>query len=365
MSPPLRRPRFRRASQRRRHQDWRGRSWPGPSRFVRRVVPLLVFLLTLSAIGATTVSSWLFARGSEAPPGYAAALIPAAVFAMVAVTFVVTLRRVGLPFGDVVDAADRVAAGDYGVRIAERGPRFLRVVARAFNGMAGRLQQQDRQRRDLLADIAHELRTPLAVLQGRLEGVVDGVYPRTEASFAELLQETRTLSRLVEDLGTLAHAERGVLGLRKEPTDVGALLHDAVRALEPDWRARRTNVAVEVAGDLPLVDLDPIRIREVIVNLVTNAIHHSPGGGSVVVSAGVMQETLVIDVRDRGPGIPPERLAGIFDRFQKGPRSRGSGLGLTIARSLAEAHEGTLTAESGVDEGTTFTLRLPAAPVRL
>ena len=124
------------------------------------------------------------------------------------------MRRVGLPMGDVVSATDRVAAGDFSARVAERGPPFLRGVARAFNSMTARLQEQDRQRRDLMADIAHELRTPLAVVQGRIEGLLDGVYPRDDARLSEVLEETRLLARLVEDLGTLAHSERGTLGLQ-------------------------------------------------------------------------------------------------------------------------------------------------------
>jgi signal transduction histidine kinase len=326
---------------------------------------VLLVLLTLSAVGASTVVMWLTGRGPTASAAFdpLAVIVPVVILVAVMVTMVVTMRRIGLPFGDVVGAADRVAAGDYGVRIVERGPRFLRVVARAFNGMAATLQEQDRQRRDFLADIAHELRTPLAVLQGRLEGVADGVYPRDETTVNELLAETRMLARLVEDVGTLAHADRGVLGLRREATDVGALLHDAVRALEPESNAKRMTVALDVAQGLPLVDLDPIRIRQVLTNLLSNAIRHSADGGSLEIAGSIADGMLTVTVTDHGEGIPPEELAGIFDRFRKGRRSTGSGLGLTIARSLVEAHGGTLVAASRPGQGTTLTMMLPVRAV--
>jgi signal transduction histidine kinase len=282
-------------------------------------------------------------------------------FGIVLLFFTLAMRRVGLPFGDIVAAADRVAGGDYSTRVAERGPPYLRVVSRAFNGMTARLQEQDRQRRDLLADIAHELRTPLAVLQGRLEGVLDGVYPRDDEQVAEVLEESRVLARLVEDLGTLAHAERGVMGLKKEPTDVTLLIYDAVRALEPESRARGVRVDVDASADLELVDVDPLRLREVVINLVANAILHSRSGADVAVSAAQTMEWLVIRVRDNGPGIAPEQLSRIFDRFQKGPRSRGSGLGLAIARQLVQAHGGEIGVESTVGAGTIFTVRIPHA----
>jgi signal transduction histidine kinase len=339
-----------------------GRPWPRRSRFVRRLAVVLLLLLTFSAAGADALVSWILRRtGFDAGNlgTIPVLLTPLFVFAIVMLFFVLTMRRVGLPLGDIVSAADRVASGDYSARVAEHGPPFLRVVARAFNGMTSRLQEQDRQRRDLLADIAHELRTPLAVVQGRLEGVLDGVYPRDDEQIGEVLEETRMLARLVEDLGTLAHAERGVMGLKKEPTDVALLVYDAVRALEPESRARGVRVEVDADGDLDLIEVDPVRLREVVVNLVANAILHSQAGAEVAVTAGQTGEWLIIRVRDNGPGIPREDLSRIFDRFHKGPRSHGSGLGLAIARQLVEAHGGEISVESTVGAGAVFTVRIP------
>ena len=343
--------------------DWHGPEgrWPRRSRFVRRLAVILLLLLTLSAAGTGALVNLILRRtGFDAGNlGAASALLTVfAVFAIVLMFFALTMRRVGLPFGDIVAAADRVASGDYSTRVVERGPPFLRVVSRAFNGMTTRLQEQDRQRRDLLADIAHELRTPLAVVQGRLEGVLDGVYPRDDEQIGEVLEETRMLARLVEDLGTLAHAERGVMGLKKEATDVSLLVYDAVRALEPESRARGVRVEVE-AADLALVEVDPLRLREVVINLVANAILHSHSGAAVSLAVTQTSGWLVISVKDNGPGIAQLDLSRIFDRFHKGPRSQGSGLGLAIARQLVEAHDGEIGVESTVGVGTTFTVRIP------
>jgi two-component system OmpR family sensor kinase/two-component system sensor histidine kinase BaeS len=276
-----------------------------------------------------------------------------------ALVFLAAMRRIGLPMGDVVSAADRVAGGDFSARVAERGPPFLRAVARAFNSMAARLSEQDRQRRDLMADIAHELRTPLAVVQGRIEGLLDGVYPRDDARLGEVLEETRLLARLVEDLGTLAHSERGTLGLQKEPTDLGILLGDAARGLAAEAAAQGITLQVENGTDLPLVDVDPLRVREVVMNLIANAIRHGGAGTAVFVETERRPDEIVVSVRDTGPGIDAAELPRIFDRFQKSGRSRGSGLGLPIARNLVQAHGGEIAVESALGRGTTVRFTLP------
>ncbi|HEV7500521.1 MAG TPA: HAMP domain-containing sensor histidine kinase [Vicinamibacteria bacterium] len=345
-----------------------GEPWPptdayrrharGRSRFLARLALLAVLTLALSGIGASTlVSLALHDLPQAARAGAAAALITVAVLA-----FAAAMRRVGLPLGDVVAAADRVALGDFSARVAERGPRFLRTVARAFNSMATRLQDEDRQRRELLADIAHELRTPLAVMQGRLEGLLDGVYARDDRSLAEILEETRMLTRLVEDLGTLAHAERGVLGLRREATDLTPLLHDVARAMAAEAQAHGATLHVEERADLTLVEADPLRLREVLTNLVSNAIRHSPAGTAVTLAATPGKDRVTVEVRDTGPGIAREELARIFDRFHKSAGSPGSGLGLPIARKLVEAHGGEISVTSEVGRGTIVRFTIPTAP---
>jgi signal transduction histidine kinase len=277
------------------------------------------------------------------------------------------MRRVGTPLGDIVSAADRVASGDYEARILERGTPFLRRVARAFNGMTTTLQAQDRQRRQLMADIAHELRTPLTIVQGRLEGLVDGVYPRDEAQLTEVLKETRMLARLVDDLRTLANAEAGSLSLHKEPTDLAVLIHDAVGTFAADAAAARIALRVDDRAELPLVDVDPVRVREILINLLANALRHTSADGAITVSARLDARTdarmIVVSVSDTGSGIAPDDLPRIFDRFYKGATSHGSGLGLAIVRNLVIAHGGDVTATSELGHGTTiaFTLPIPDA----
>jgi signal transduction histidine kinase len=269
------------------------------------------------------------------------------------------MRGVGMPLGDIVSAAERVGSGDYSARLIERGPPFLRSVARAFNAMTARLEKQERLRRDLMADVAHELRTPLSIMRGRLEGIVDGVYARDDATLATLLDETKVLERLVEDLRTMAHAEGGTLTLQKESTDLGVLIGDVVRMFESQAQSDGVALRADAPTTLPLLDIDPLRVREVIANLVANALRHTPRGGRVDIVATAAPDALTIDVRDTGKGIPAEHLARIFDRFAKGDDSRGSGLGLAIARRLTEAHGGSIAAVSTVGAGTVMTVRLP------
>jgi signal transduction histidine kinase len=223
--------------------------------------------------------------------------------------------------------------------------RALRPVARAF-------AEQDRLRRQLMADVAHELRTPLAILQGRIEGLLDGVYPRDEVHLADLLEETRHLARLVEDLGTLAHAEAGALELRKEAVDLGDLIRDVAAALPRP-------IVVEVPAELPALEVDPVRIRQVLLNLLANALRHTPAEGVVSVEVQAQPRRMLIRVRDSGSGIAPEDLPRLFERFQKGSDSRGSGLGLPIARKLVLAHGGDIGIESVLGKGTEVTVSLP------
>ncbi len=219
----------------------------------------------------------------------------------------------------------------------------LRRMARFFG-------EQDRLRRQLMADVAHELRTPLAILQGKVEGMLDGVYPRDEQQLGDLLAETEHLSRLVEDVRTLANAEAGALDLRKEKIDPADLIRDAAAAIG-------VPLTVDVPDGLPQINVDPVRIREVLLNLLSNASEHAQGRMSI--SAAAAGRTVTIRVRDNGPGIPAEELPHVFDRFHKGRTSRGSGLGLSIARKLVQAHGGSIHVDSTASEGTTVTVSLP------
>jgi len=269
------------------------------------------------------------------------------------------LRLLALPLRDLIDAAQRVEAGDLTPRVREFGPRELRALARAFNSMLERLGRSERQRRQLLADVTHELRTPVAVLQGNLEGMLDGVYPADAEHLGPLLEETRMLSRLIDDLRTLSLAESGVLVLHREPTDLGILVGDVTAAFRAQAEASGVELQADVSDELPLVEIDPLRIREVLVNLVANALRHTPHGGDVRISAAVDSAFLRLAVVDNGSGIAAEDLPHVFERFYKTADSSGSGLGLAIARNLVLAHLGEIEAESVPGAGTTIRMTLP------
>jgi signal transduction histidine kinase len=270
-------------------------------------------------------------------------------------------RRFAAPLGDLIDAAESVEAGNYGVRVRARGPRELRSLATAFNSMSGRLESSERERRRLLADVTHELRTPLTIMQGNLEALLDGVYPADPAHLEPILDETRVLSRLVDDLRTLSLAEAGALTLHREPTDVAQLLTDSVASFRTQADAAGVELAVKIDGMLPQAEIDPLRMREVLSNLLSNALRYTPRGGTVRVEASVADGRLRVAVRDSGKGIAAEALPHIFDRFYKSDESRGAGLGLAIAKSLVVAHGGEIEATSEVGHGTDMRFTLPIA----
>jgi two-component system, OmpR family, sensor histidine kinase BaeS len=335
------------------------------ARFVRRsgwysFWPVWAVLWFLFIAFRGNVRTGGFAIGGGAVgTGVAVLLVCAVAAAVVAVI----IRRIAGPVADIVGAADRIARRDYRVRVAEpaRGPRWVGDTARAFNSMARELEAQDVARRNLMADIAHELRTPLAVVQARLEGVLDGVYPADTEQLQGLLENTRVVARLVEDLRTLASAEGGSLALTKEPTDVVSLANDVVSSLSDAADAAGVALRVEIDGAdrVDLISIDPVRIRQVLMNLVSNALRYTPRGGTVILNLAPVAPGIEMRVTDTGAGIAAVDLPRIFERFYKGATSAGSGLGLTIARSFVEAHGGTIRAESRPGAGTSIILTLP------
>jgi two-component system OmpR family sensor kinase/two-component system sensor histidine kinase BaeS len=260
-----------------------------------------------------------------------------------------------------MEAADRVAGGDYRARVQARGPGEVRRLARSFNQMAARLEANEAQRRNLLADVAHELRTPLSVIRGNVEGVLDGLYPADEAHLGPVVEETAVMARLLDDLQTLSTAEAGVLRLHRQRVAPGSLVQDAAAA----FRARAEDAGVRLdwhaAPGVPELDVDPVRIGEVLANLLSNAVRHTPRGGSVTVAVAPSGAEVAFTVSDTGPGIDAGDLPHVFDRFVKSAGSGGAGLGLAIARSLVEAHGGRITAASDAG-GTTMRFLLPRAP---
>ena len=272
------------------------------------------------------------------------------------------LRRMSMPLDDLLEASNRVADGDYTVRVEPKGPPEIRSMMQGFNSMVERLQENDRQRRAMLADVSHELRTPITVIQGNVEGILDGLYPANEARLKSIVEETQILSRLVDDLRTLALAESGSLQLKREPTDLGLLVREVVSGFESQAKEKTIRVALEL-GNVDAVDVDPLRIREVLRNLLTNALRYTPHQGEVKVglaesSTGGERSVLLV-VEDNGPGIDPSDLPHIFERFYKSSDSGGMGLGLSIAKYLVEAHAGRIWVESVAGQGTKIFLSLP------
>ena len=342
----------------RRHPEWRAMRGRFFLRFGILIALMFLFSCAIFALVVSLVSSWLGADG-RIPP----AAIVAVVFIFVGLLIVGrSFRGFALPIGDLVDASARVADGDYSARVAERGPREVRSLARAFNSMAARLQTTDELRRALLADVTHELRTPLTVIQGNLEGLLDGVYPRDDAHLQPILDETRVLSRLIDDLRTLALAESGALQLQKEPTDLATLIGETVASFRAQADAAQVALTTEIATNLPTLHLDPARIRQVLENLIANALRYTPSGGKISVQysvSSIQSKSVVVSVSDTGRGIAPEELPHIFDRMYKSRESRGAGLGLAIAKNLIAAHGGDISAQSELGKGTTIRFSLP------
>jgi two-component system OmpR family sensor kinase/two-component system sensor histidine kinase BaeS len=301
--------------------------------------------------------------GDGRHPGFLAGIgILAAVLLVAFVSTGRAVRRMARPMGDLMEAADRVSAGDYAARVGERGPRELRRLARSFNAMTARLEANEGQRQTLLADVAHELRTPLSVIQGNVEGMLDGLYAPDRMHLEPVLEETRIMSRLLEDLQTLSTAEAGALRLHPETVAPEELVADAVSAFGSRAGGKGVSLTQLVPPGLPSLEVDPVRIGEVLSNLLQNALRHTPTGGSVSVSAErVDGDRVAFTVEDSGPGIPAEVLPHVFDRFVKAADSGGAGLGLAIARSLVEAHGGEISAQSDPGRGTRMRFVLPSA----
>jgi two-component system sensor histidine kinase BaeS len=270
--------------------------------------------------------------------------------------------RIWAPVRRLIEGAADLASGDYSTRIPDQpaGPA-MRPVIGSFNAMAARLQDAEAERRRLMADLGHELRTPLTVIRGEVEALLDGVHDPDPERLRLLIDEVGVMERLLEDLGTLSQTQAGTLALHVDEVDLAELIEDIAAAY--DRIASDSDVAVAVDVERPIdIVADPVRVREIITNLVVNALRSMPDGGRLVLEAARTGTGAQVRVIDTGHGIGEDELAGVFDRFRKGAGSSGSGLGLTISRELAEAHGGTLELSSTVDLGTVATLMLPIAP---
>lgn len=328
-------------------------AWHG---FGRKILfGIVVAWLTLVIFG--WLIFWLI---GQAFASWTGALVFAVLFVPMIVAVVVRSGvRTWRPVRNIIDAAGDLADGDYSVRVAPVGSASTRRVVRSFNDMAERLESADEQRRQLLADLGHELRTPLTVVRGEIEAMVDGVHDPDPEHLEQLLEEVAVMERLLEDLRTLSLAEAGALALHAEPTDLISLVADAVESHRRTADSQGVAMTVGGADDLGEILIDPVRIREVVSNLVLNSLRAMPDGGAISVATQREDAEAIVKVRDTGSGIAADDIENVFERFKKGSTSAGSGLGLTISRDLVEAHGGSIRLDSRLGVGTVVEVRLP------
>ena len=363
----------------RRAPPWwpQGEHWPprrppwhlAPRRFRRRFLGAALGLLVV-LVGTGFVLGSIAGRGGDhrRDPGRREGG-PWGLFAVAGFVAVVgggatvlAYRRISGPVGDLLEASGQLAEGRYDVRVEPGGPRELRSLVTTFNDMAARLDRTEQQRRRFLADVTHELRTPLAVLQSGVEAQLDGIHPRDDRRLTSLLEETQLLGRLIDDLHTLALADAGRLTLHREQTSAAALVADAVQSHAALAERRGIVLSSSIPTGLPELDVDPARVRQVLSNLLSNAVRHSGPGGRVHAGVTIEGDGVRVTVTDTGPGIPADQLEHVFERFTRSADSRGSGLGLSIARDLVQAHGGTIEVANGPTGGAVFSFTMPAGP---
>jgi signal transduction histidine kinase len=278
-------------------------------------------------------------------------------------TFVIS-QRVTSPIRALTATARKLGKGDFSQRVSVSSRGEVGELAYTFNSMADDLERNEKLRRDMVADVAHELRTPLSNIAGYLEAIRDDVIKPDKATIASLSEETALLSRLVQDLQELALADAGELKLVRQPESVSELIDRSVIAVQMAAGEKGVSIKTGVSADLPAVNIDGYRISEVLHNLFTNAIRHTPAGGEITIQAELSGQFVQITVNDNGEGIPAADLPYVFERFYRVDKSRnrnggGSGLGLTIAKRLVEAHGGTIGVQSELGRGSRFFFTLP------
>jgi signal transduction histidine kinase len=275
------------------------------------------------------------------------------------------MRRMINPLSEVIAASQAVSQGDFSARVPVQAQNDdLSALSDHFNHMADELERSDHQRRNMLADIAHELRTPLTILRGRLEGILDGVYPPDEAHIAPALEETYLLERLVEDLRLVSLAEANQLRFELKSVRLEDLAQTILGLFSAQASERNVQLNLDAEADLPEVMVDPQRFQQVVGNLIDNALVYTPEGSSVEIAIHRKENTVELSVSDGGPGIPEDEIEHVFDRFWRGEKSRarstgGSGLGLSIARQLVEAQGGKITARNRSPHGFEVKITLP------
>ncbi|HJS27134.1 MAG TPA: ATP-binding protein [Actinomycetota bacterium] len=276
-------------------------------------------------------------------------------------------RGMTQPLRDMAQAAHRMETGDYSQRVTTESRDEVGQLAVAFNRMSSELESLERLRRDLVANVSHELKTPISALRAHLENLLDGVERPDPETLQVMLAQSERLGRLVDQLLELSRLESGDVPLDRGSVELAPLVAEVLSEIEVARPDRRVRLADAVPEDIPPLFADRERVHQVLFNLLDNAVRFTPAGGRVTVSASGHNGSVDVAVADTGPGISPEDLPRVFERFYRVDRSRsrddgGTGIGLAIARSVVEAHGGRIWAESQPGQGSTFTFELPAAP---
>ncbi len=330
-----------------------------PSTLARDITRLQALLRENPTLAADLQENFTAAVSEVLAVGTLVAAVAAALVSLF------TARRIVEPIRAMMHASQHIAAGDYHERVRVPNNDELGALAESFNRMAEALEQTERRRLELIGDVAHELRTPLASIQSSMEGLVDGVLPSEPETFVDIQREVARLQRLVRDLTELSRAETGQIALEPVSTAADDLVRAAVERLSPQFQDKGVGLVLQVPANLPHVRADIGRITQVLLNLLGNALQYTPAGGRVTVLTWVDSHELYFSVCDTGIGITSEHLPHVFERFYRADKSRsraggGSGVGLTIARHLVAAHGGRLWATSaGTGLGSTFTFTLP------
>jgi signal transduction histidine kinase len=294
-------------------------------------------------------------------------MVSGALLLLTTIIGILLMRRMVNPLSEVIAAAESVSSGNLKTRIkTNHSQSDLAALATHFNRMTETLERNDTERRAMLADIAHELRTPLSVLRGRLEGIMDGVYSPNESNIAQALEETYMLERLVEDLRLLTLAESRQLHFELNDTRLADLLQKVVSLFQPQANGKHVTLELSPVPQDLMLHIDAQRLEQVIGNLIGNSLRHVPAGGKVVLGSQKAEGEVVLTVSDTGPGVPEEELPFIFDRFWRSEKSRarvtgGAGLGLAICKNLVEAQGGSITARNRTEGGLEVTIRFPVA----
>jgi signal transduction histidine kinase len=345
-------------------------SMPPRSRRIRRFLSFVIFFIITAILFVGGISAILYLLFSKYSGVRNIWLLvcgaPVVLVVFVLLTVINLYTRFGRPLEQLFNAINAVEEGNLSVRVPETKSDMFSDLIKRFNKMVGELERAEQQRRNLTADIAHELRTPLHIIQGNLEGIIDGVYQPTPEHINNTLDETRLLTRLVADLQTLSLAETGHLPLHPTRFLLADLIHDLTSSFSSQADSQHVALKTSIANPNQQVTADYDRLNQAVSNLISNALRHTLAGGEILLETGSTsspERTVRISIKDTGTGIASEDLPFIFDRFWRGDKSRSgrthSGLGLAIVKQLIHAHGGTIDVGSELGKGTTFIIELP------